>query len=139
MIRLLLVLAAAPFLLMGLAHGMLTLRDLGRPRAFTPPDAELRAAMQRSSIRLDPRINLWRAWLGFNLTHSLGLVLFGGAFVYVAAAEPARFASTPVQAVAVGVAATYLAISRAFFFAKPVAGAAVGLACFVAAAVLAHA
>ena len=36
--------------------------------------------MQQSAIALNPSINLWRAWMGFNLTHSLGAVMFGGAF-----------------------------------------------------------
>jgi hypothetical protein len=139
-LRLLIVAAAAPFLVMGAAHGALTLRDLRRPRAFTPPDPALREAMRRSGVRLHPAINLWRAWLGFNLTHSLGLVLFGAAYAYVGVFAPGAFAASPLlQAVAVLVSATYAALSVAFFFATPALGSAAGLAGFVAAAALAHA
>lgn len=127
------------FLSMGAMHGALTLRDLSTPTAFTPPDIALRRAMQASSIRLNRRINLWRAWLGFNLTHSLGLVLFGGAFVYVGIYAPVAFASSLLlQAVAVAVSAIYLALCVAFFFATPTIGSSLGLACFVLAVVLAR-
>jgi hypothetical protein len=74
MAQLLISIAASIFLLMGAGHGALTLRDLKHPRAFTPQDPALRQAMQQSSIAFHPTINLWKAWLGFNLTHSLGLV-----------------------------------------------------------------
>lgn len=135
MLSFLIVLGAAPFLLMGAAHGALALRDLARPRAFTPPDPALRDAMRASGVRFHRDINLWRAWMGFNLTHSLGLVVFGGALAYIGVAAPARFAASGLlQGVAVLVAGAYLALSHAFFFSRPVAGSALGLLAFVAAA-----
>ena len=135
---LLIAVSGSIFLLFGALHGALTLRDLRHPRAFTPPDAALRLAMQQSTIRLDPTINLWRAWLGFNLTHSLGLMMFGGALLYVALSAPATFAaSVALQAVAIAIAAIYLAISRNYFFARPTIGSAVGLGCLVLAGLLA--
>lgn len=140
MIQLLIVIAASIFLLMGAGHGALTLRDLKHPRAFTPRDPVLLHAMQQSSIALHPTINLWRAWLGFNLTHSLGLVLFGGAFLHIGVFEPNAFASSLlIQAVAVLVSAIYLVLSLKFFFSKPAIGSTIGLVCFLAAAGSAHA
>ena len=140
MAQLLISIAASIFLLMGAGHGALTLRDLKHPRAFTPPDPALRQAMEQSSIRLHPSINLWRAWLGFNLTHSLGLILFGAAFLHVGIFEPNAFASSLlVQAVAVLVSAIYLVLSLKFFFFKPVIGSTIGLVCFLVAAGLAYA
>ena len=139
MARILILLAASIFLFLGGLHGLVTLRDLQRPRAFTPNDPALREAMQRSGIRFHPRINLWKAWLGFNLTHSLGIVLFGAAFFYVGLFAPQAFAASPLlQAVAVVTSALYLAISLGFFFSTPAIGAAVGLLCFLAAAVCAR-
>lgn len=123
----------AVFLFLGLLHGALTLRDLGTPRAFTPRDPALRAAMQQASVRLHPGINLWKAWMGFNLTHSLGLVLFGGAVLYVGLAAPAVSSSVALQAVAALVAALYVILSAKFFFRTPVIGCAVGLCCFLGA------
>lgn len=125
---------------MGILHGAFTLRDLKNPRFFTPPDAALRQAMQESSVRFHPNINLWKAWLGFNLTHSLGLIFFGGAFLHVGIFEPKIFAALPLaQAVAVLVSAIYSVISLKFFFSKPAIYSAAGLICFLTAAGLAYA
>ena len=139
MVQLLIVIAAIPFLLFGAGHGALTLRDVKHPRAFTPTDPALREAMQQSTLRFHRGWNLWKAWLGFNLTHSLGLIVFGGAFLHVGIFEPQLFASSVLmQAVAVAVSAAYLLVSLQFFFSRPIIGSAIGLACFLAAAALAH-
>lgn len=139
MAQLLIIAGASVFLVLGALHGALTLRDLQHPRAFTPPDPALRLAMQQSSIRLHPAINLWRAWMGFNLTHSMSLVLFGGAFLHVGLFEPDAFASSLLfQTVAVVVSAIYLVVSLNFFFSRPVIGSTVGLVCFVVAAGLGY-
>lgn len=140
MAQVLIVMAAYVFLVMGVAHGALTLGDLKRPKAFTPRDASVRQVMQQSSIALHPAINLWKAWLGFSMTHSLGLALFGGGFLYVGLFEPNAFATSwLLQVVAVLVSAIYLVVSIKFFFAKPVMGSAIGLIGFLVATALAHA
>ena len=78
--QILVVLGASILLILGVLHGVLTLQDLRDSRTFTPSDPALRSAMQESSIAVDPHTNLWKAWLGFNLSHSLGLVMFGVLF-----------------------------------------------------------
>ena len=139
MTQLLIIIGALPFLFFGVGHGLITLRDLRRPRAFTPPDPTLRQAMQQSSIRFRADINLWKAWLGFNLTHSLGLVVFGAAFLYVGIVAPSAFASSLlVQSFAVVVSAAYLVASNKYFFIHPVIGSALGVVCFLAAVGVAH-
>ncbi len=139
MSQLFVILAALIFLSLGMIHGIFTLRDLNRPRAFTPRDPALRTAMQSSGIALHPAINLWDAWMGFNLTHSLGIVLFGGAFLYVGIVAPDAFAqSMLLQGCAIGVSAIYLVLSIRFFFSKPAIGSAVATACFLLAAALAY-
>jgi hypothetical protein len=82
----------AIFLVLGTLHGLLALRDLTHPRAFTPTDDRVRRAMQAGQLALNPRANIWRAWLGFNLSHSLGLVVFGGSFLVLACRD---FSSSP--------------------------------------------
>lgn len=138
MAQLLVAIGGSIFLLLGVGHGLLTLRDLKDPRAFTPRDPELRKAMQQSSIAFHRTINLWKAWMGFNLSHSLGLVLFGGGFLYVGLFAPGAFAASPLlQGCAVAVSAIYLVLSLLFWFSKPAIGSGLGLACFVLAILLA--
>lgn len=62
---------------LGAAHGVLALIDLVRARAFTPTDRSVREAMQRAGLAL-PKANNWKAWMGSNLSHRMGAVLFGG-------------------------------------------------------------
>ena len=139
MSQLMIILAASIFLTLGSIHALLTLKDLKAPRAFTPRDPELLRAMQHSGIALHPSINLWDAYMGFNLTHSLGLMLFGAAYVYVGIFEPIAFAhSILLQGCAIGVSAIYLVLSIRFFFSKPAIGSAVATACFLLAAALAY-
>jgi hypothetical protein len=93
--------------------------------------------MQQSSLALDRTINLWKAWMGFNFSHSLGLVLFGAGFVYVGLFAPAAFAASPLlQGCAVAVSAIYFVLALLFWFSKPAIGTGLGLACFVLATLL---
>jgi hypothetical protein len=136
MAQILLSVGASIFLVLGTLHGLLLLRDLVRPRAFTPTDESVRLAMQRASIALSPRANLWQAWLGFNLSHSLGAVLFGGGLLCLAWAHFAVFTqSIALQCVSVVVAAIYLVLSIRFWFWGPALGSGVALACILGALV----
>jgi hypothetical protein len=118
--------AAAIFLLLGLVHGVMTLLDLRRPRFFAPRDRRLIPVLEQTRIGLTPRADFWRAWLGFNLSHSLGLALFGGGLIYLSRAsgwEPAR---ATVTAASIGVAAAYFTLALRFWFAVPAVGAGLG-------------
>src|SRR5687767_13326030 len=117
MAQLLLTIGGIIFILLGTVHGVLTLRDISKPRAFTPTDDAVRIAMQGARLALNSRINLWQAWLGFNLSHSLGLALFGSVLLLVAWRHFPAFADSPLwQAAAAIVAGTYLVLSMRFWF-----------------------
>jgi hypothetical protein len=126
------IVGALIFLLLGLMHGVLTCQDLIEPRTFTPPDAALRQAMQKSRIAIHPQTNLWNAWLGFNLSHSLGLIMFGGTYFGIGLFCFSAFAQLrwlPICAVLV--ALVYLVLSIRFWFSSPVIAAGIALTCFV--------
>lgn len=133
MAQVLLFAGALIFFVFGAYHGFFTLRDLSLPRTFTPTDEGVRRAMQGSRVALDRRINLWDAWLGFNLSHSLGLILFGGGLIAIAWLHFPAFARSPsLQVTATVVAAAYLILSARFWFRVPAIGVGIGLACFLA-------
>ena len=69
--------AAGIFAVLGLLHLTYTLRDMfGRPRYFAPRDGALLEAMRATRIALAPDgRDMWSVYMGFNLTHSLGLML----------------------------------------------------------------
>jgi hypothetical protein len=131
------IIGASIFLILGIFHGVLTLQDLSNPRTFTPSDKALRLEMQNSSIAIHPQTNLWKAWLGFNLSHSLGLIMFGGTFVAIGLFYFSAFAQILwLQTGATFISGVYLIMSLKFWFSKPVIGSGIGLTCFVIAAVL---
>ena len=107
-------------------------RDTG---ATKPEHRGLRTALLNQLA--NPRANLWQAWLGFNLSHSLGIVLFGGGLLLLDWLHfPVFAASHLLQGVAVVVAATYLVLSLRFWFWGPALGSGLSLLCILAAVVL---
>jgi hypothetical protein len=126
---------AALFGLLGVTHGVLTLRDLQVPRSFTPTDEHVRRAMAEAWLRLAPRTTIWDAWLGFNLSHSLGLVVFGTFGGALAVADFNMVAQNPLlrfSAVVVGL--LYLVLALRFWFRVPSVLSGVGTLCFVVSA-----
>jgi hypothetical protein len=52
--RILLGASGGLYVLLGVVHAVLVLRDMHVPRTFTPPDPALRLAMQESSVAISP-------------------------------------------------------------------------------------
>jgi hypothetical protein len=126
---------AALFGLLGLAHAVLTLRDLQVPRSFTPIDENLRRAMAEAPLRLAPQTTIWNAWLGFNLSHSLGLLIFGTFFGALALRDFAMVAEHLfVRFSAVVVGLMYLVLALRFWFWVPAVLSAMGTLCFLVSA-----
>jgi hypothetical protein len=141
MAQALLIVGAGIYLLLGMVHAILTLRDLSNPRTFTPTDASVRTAMQASRLAIAPRANtnLWKAWLGFNPSHSLGILLFGGELFGIGLFQFALFANSPlIQSVVILVSATYFILSVCFWFSRPTISAAAAFLCFLFATVLSY-
>lgn len=140
MIQMLLIVGSSIFVLLGAAHALFTFQDLGAaPRNFTPPDAGLLGAMRQSTVVFDPEINLWKSWLGFHFSHSLGLLMFGGAFLYVGVYFPTLFSrSMLLQFCSVLIPAIYVILSLNFWFSKPAIFAGISMAGFIAATALSY-
>jgi hypothetical protein len=135
--RSLAVAAGLIFLVMGGVHGAQSLREVFRPTSLTPADPTVRGAMQGAQLAFNRRVNVWLAWLGFNLSHSLGLLVFGGALLALGWSRFELFAdSVAVQLAALLVAASYVVLGSRFWFWAPAAGSAAGLLCLLGSAVL---
>lgn len=122
------------FAAMGVVHGALSVIDVFRPRQFAPLDDTVRIAMTATTVRFSGgRAGMWDAWLGFNISHGLGLFLFGAGAVWLGVNLPSFDAGRSVLAIPAAIGAIYLLLSVRFWFYAPVVGSAVGTACFVAA------
>jgi hypothetical protein len=135
--QLLFIIAAAIFCLLGVTHVVLTIRDLYDPRSFTPTDDTVRQAMVGARLRLAPATTIWRAWIGFNFSHSLGLLVFGGILGGLALYDFRLVArSIALQVTAIVVAGIYAGLAARFWFAVPAAAAACGALAFLASSVV---
>jgi hypothetical protein len=122
------------FVLMGLLHAIYTLLDIRRPRRLVPDDPAIAAAMARSNVRLSRGgTTMWRAWVGFNLSHSLGAVIFGALCVVLGA----LVGTLPVPGWVIGLAPAigliYLTLGVLYWFRIPVVGIAVATGCLLVA------
>lgn len=134
MAKLLFIIGAALFGALGLAHALLALADLRRPRWFTPTNEEARRVMAQTPLRLAPQTTIWRSWMGFNLSHSLGLVLFGGLLGATALQDTGGFAETALRLLSIAGASLYTLLAVRFWFWLPAAVCSLGLLCFLASA-----
>jgi hypothetical protein len=128
---------ALPFLFLGAAHALATPLAPGYRKGLTPRDPALPGAMAASTVLLTRRTDMWLAWVGFNLSHSLGAITFG-LFVLVVGRSPESFAGQAALCVplATVVAAIYVAIGMKYWFRTPIAGCALSLVCFAVSWVL---
>lgn len=128
---------ALPFLVLGLVHAAATPRTPAQAKGLSPRDPALREAMARDTVLLTRRTSLWLAWVGFNLSHSLGAILFGSVIVLIGRSPAAFEAQAGVfLPLAVAVTACYLAIGVRCWFRTPIIGILLSAACLVASWVL---
>ena len=81
---------------------------------------------------------MWRAWIGFNASHSLGLVLFALIYGYLALAAPALlFSSIFLRAVGFALLLGYVFLSHRYFFRVPLRSVLVAAATYAAGIIVA--
>ncbi len=130
MSRYLLIAGGTVFSILGLLHAIYTLGDVYRPRHLAPVDQAVVHQMASTGVRLARgRTNMWDAWLGFNLSHGLGAVIFG--LVCVGAGFFARELALPkvILLVPVLVGAIYFLLAIRFWFRVPAFGIAIATGC----------
>lgn len=137
MSRYLFLAGALPLLLFGISHAVHTPQQPEERKALSPADPGLAEAMARSRVLLTSRTDMWRAWVGFNLSHSLGLVLFGVVVVLVGRTPTTfKYNAAVFLPLAVVVSVIYLGLGLAYFFRTPIIGSAVAIVLFTSAWVL---
>jgi hypothetical protein len=130
---------ALPYLVLGTAHAMATPLTPRQRRGLTPRDPQLAEAMTRTAVLLTRRTDMWRCWVGFNLSHSLGVLVLGAAVVLVGI-SPERFArdAAVFLPLATCAAAAYFLIGLRYWFRTPILGCLISLTLFVSSWVALH-
>jgi hypothetical protein len=128
-----------PPMLAGGLHAALTLMDTVRPRYFTPRDAALNPALERTPIRFGGRAapSMWRAWLGFNISHGVGVFTFALLCLLIALQDFDLVERIhAIRPLAIAFSATYLVVALRFWFWGPVLITGTATVCFTIATVL---
>ncbi|MET0733212.1 MAG: hypothetical protein ABW054_09105, partial [Casimicrobiaceae bacterium] len=103
-------------------------------RKLTPRDPALQTAMAQVSPVLTRQTTMWKAWIGFNASHSMGALLFGLVYGWFALVSPAQlFASWFLLAVGFAMLAGLAALGRAYWFSVPFRCICVAFACYLGA------
>ncbi|MGA2902792.1 MAG: hypothetical protein ABSD98_03105 [Candidatus Korobacteraceae bacterium] len=132
--KVLLDLGGGIFMLLGLLHALYTYLDIRRPRRLVPRDPALAVAMAESQLRIARGgTTMWRAWVGFNFSHSLGGVVFGLACIYAGTMLGTMVMPPWILLILVAIAMIYLVLSVLYWFRTPTLGIVVAIVClFVA-------
>jgi len=116
--------------LLGVAHAILTPRHPAQSTGLSPSDPQLAAIMSRTHVRLTRRLDMWLAWVGFNFSHSLGLVVLGGLVLLIGRSEASFSANAAVFVPFASVSsAIYVLLAAKYWFRTPILG--FGLCCLL--------
>jgi hypothetical protein len=116
-------------LVLGALHLFYTFRG----RKLFPRDDELIEGMKRTTLVITRESTVWRAWIGFNATHSMSLILFGLIYGYLALAAPdLLFASQFLRLLGLATLLAFVVLARRYFFSVPFKGVAIATLLYVA-------
>jgi hypothetical protein len=127
---------AAIILLLGLIHLLYTFSG----SKLLPRDRELQVRMREVSPVLTRQTTMWRAWVGFNASHSFGIILFGAVYGYLSVAHRA-FLFQPTFLLLLGLVFLlgYVFLGKRYWFSIPFRGIVAATALYVLALLIAWA
>jgi hypothetical protein len=133
----------APFLLAGsaavlLALGLIHLMYTFRGSKLRPRDKELLQRMSVVPPVISRETTMWKAWVGFNASHSFGAILFGLIYGQLALVQPrALFGSPFLLTVGLALLCGYTFLGKRYWFSIPFWGILIALALYVGALIAA--
>lgn len=120
--------SAAIIFMLGSVHLLYTFAG---PKLL-PKSSELQSAMKSSSPVITQETTMWKAWIGFNASHSMGAMLFGLVYGYLSLFHSELlFASAFLMIVGTVMLTGLLILGKLYWFRAPFMGIAVSLICFV--------
>jgi hypothetical protein len=131
MTSILFIVGGSLFGVLGLVHALYTYADISSPRRLVPDNPAVIEAMSASGVRLARGgTTMWRAWVGFNFSHSLGAVMFGFACIVVGLSLGSLTLPKASLLVPVVIGAVYFGLAVRYWFRVPAIGIAAGTLCF---------
>lgn len=118
------------FILLAVLHASATLFS----DKFEPANPELLQALQGTSAKIAKKTggNMWTGIIGFHLSHSLGMGLFGALTMALQVENPAFLAhSISLNIALFAIPISYILLAQRYWFYIPRNGFIAALACFI--------
>jgi hypothetical protein len=107
---------------------------------LTPRDPALQISMSQISPVITKETTMWQCWVGFNASHSMGLILFGLVFGFLALAHGQVLFRSPFLLVGgLAMLGGLAVLAKVYWFSSPFTGICISLACYVASIALSRA
>jgi hypothetical protein len=88
--------------------------------------------MSEVHLVITRQTTMWRAWVGFNASHSMGAILFGLVYGFLANAyQELLFKSPFLLVVGFAMLGGLAVLARLYWFRVPFAGVVTALVCYV--------
>ena len=134
--KVLMVLSASITFALGVVHLVYTFWG----PLFTPRDPALQISMSQIAPVITKETTMWRCWVGFNASHSMGLILFGLVFGFLALAHARLLFQSPfLLVVGLAMLGGFVVLCKVYFFSAPLRDISISLACYIASIVLSRA
>jgi hypothetical protein len=99
---------------------------------FYPRDPALKGRLETVSPVLTSQTTMWRAWVGFNVSHSLGAMLFGAVYGNLALFHlPVLLDSPFLLVTGAALLLAYLVLGKVYWFKIPFRGIALALVLYI--------
>ncbi|MDX1455689.1 MAG: hypothetical protein R3217_09555 [Gammaproteobacteria bacterium] len=107
-------------MLLGSLHLLFTFHG----RRLHPRDPELVARLKREHLVITRESSMWNAWLGFNASHSVGLVFLPGTYLLLATSQPKVIEAAPwLLLPLLAATVSYVVLAHRYWFKVPQLGA----------------
>jgi len=125
----LMICSASIILLLGVIHLLYTFVGV----KLTPCDIELKNRMSQVTPVITKETTMWKAWIGFNASHSMGAILFGLIYGYLALQQSQiLFHSTFLLFVGFAMLGGLFILGKVYWFRVPFFGISISFAFYIA-------
>jgi hypothetical protein len=121
-----------PFILLGAMHLLYTFFS----NKFEARDSAVTEAMKTSVPILTKKTTMWKAWIGFNGSHSSGAIYIGVINLFLAVQYFSVVTHPFFLAFNLVTIFFYLWLGKKYWFSTPFRGIVIAACCFVAATVM---
>jgi hypothetical protein len=118
------------FLLLGITHLLYTFFS----NKFDSREGSTSERMKQSSPVISKQTTMWKAWMGFNASHSAGAIYIGVINIVIAVGYETMIHNRAFAVFNLATVLFYLWLAKRYWFSVPFAGMLIATVCFAVAA-----